>query len=64
MDAAGYRFFSVHQELDVHHAQAERRAVAAAATSEDSRRGLEEATRAAAGRLWRFLDGAYAAASC
>jgi pyrroloquinoline-quinone synthase len=60
MDEAGYKFFSVHQDLDMHHAQAEHTAVATAATTEAQRRGLEEATRKAAARLWRFLDGAYA----
>jgi pyrroloquinoline-quinone synthase len=59
-DAQAYEFFSVHQGVDVHHSQAERDAVVAAAVTADARAGLEEATRAAAGRLWRFLDGAYA----
>jgi len=61
-DPKSYAFFSVHQEIDVHHSNAERTAVAAAATSDETRRGLEEATRTAADRLWRFLDGAYAGA--
>jgi pyrroloquinoline-quinone synthase len=59
-DAQGYEFFSVHQDVDVYHSQAERDVVVAAATTDESRAGLEEATRLAAGRLWRFLDGAYA----
>ncbi|HLF71308.1 MAG TPA: CADD family putative folate metabolism protein [Dehalococcoidia bacterium] len=59
-DERDYAFFSVHQEIDVHHSDAERTAVAAAATTEAEARGLEEATRSAADRLWRFLDGAYA----
>ncbi len=59
-DPRGYEFFSVHQEVDVYHSQAERDVVVAAATSTEARAGLEEATRVAAGRLWRFLDGAYA----
>jgi len=59
-DPRGYAFFSVHQELDVEHSAAERTAVAAAATTDAARSDLEEATRIAAGRLWRFLDGAYA----
>jgi pyrroloquinoline-quinone synthase len=59
-DASNYAFFSVHRELDVEHSGAERAAVVAAATDESARRGLEEATRAASGHLWRFLDGAYA----
>jgi len=59
-DPKGYEFFSVHQDIDVYHSQTERDAVAAAATTDTARAGLEEATATAAGRLWRFLDGAYA----
>jgi len=59
-DATGYEFFSVHRDVDVYHSQAERDVVVAAATTTEARAGLEEATRAAADRLWRFLDGAYA----
>ncbi len=61
-DPRGYEFFSVHQDIDVYHSQTERDVVAAAATTEGARAGLEEATRSAADRLWRFLDGAYAGA--
>jgi pyrroloquinoline-quinone synthase len=63
-DPKGYEFFSVHQDIDVYHAQAERDVVTAAATTDTARAGLEEATATAADRLWRFLDGAYAGASC
>jgi pyrroloquinoline-quinone synthase len=59
-DPKGYEFFSVHQDVDVYHSEAERDVVVAAATTADERAGLEEATRVAADRLWRFLDGAYA----
>jgi pyrroloquinoline-quinone synthase len=59
-DAKGYEFFSVHQDVDVYHSQAERDVVTAAATTAEARDGLEDATRVAADRLWRFLDGAYA----
>jgi pyrroloquinoline-quinone synthase len=59
-DPRGYEFFSVHKDVDVYHSQAERDVVVAAAASADDRAGLEEATRLAADRLWRFLDGAYA----
>jgi pyrroloquinoline-quinone synthase len=62
MDEKGYSFFSVHQELDVAHSQAERSAVAAAVRAGVSRASLEDATRSAADRLWRFLGGAYAGA--
>jgi len=58
-DPRGYEFFSVHAEIDVHHSQAEREVIAAAAADASARAGLEEAARTAAGRLWRFLDGAY-----
>jgi pyrroloquinoline-quinone synthase len=58
-DPRAYQFFSVHQDVDVYHAQAERDVIVAAATTPAARAGLEEATRTAAGRLWRFLDGAY-----
>jgi pyrroloquinoline-quinone synthase len=65
VDDGSYEFFSVHKDVDVHHAQTERDLVAAAATTPEARLGLEEATREAAGRLWRFLDGAYRdGASC
>ena len=50
------------RSVDVYHSQAERDVVVAAATTTDARAGLEEATRVAADRLWRFLDGAYAGA--
>jgi pyrroloquinoline-quinone synthase len=58
-DPRTYEFFSVHQKTDVGHAQAERDVIVAAATTPGVRTRLEEATRTAAGRLWRFLDGAY-----
>jgi len=59
VDERGYEFFTVHKDVDVYHAQAERDLIAAAATTPEARLGLEEATRTAADRLWRFLDGAY-----
>ena len=46
-DPKGYEFFSVHQDIDVYHSQSERDAVAAAATTDIVRAGLEEATAAA-----------------
>jgi pyrroloquinoline-quinone synthase len=63
VDERGYEFFSVHKDVDVYHSQTERDAIAAAATTLEARLGIEEATRTAADRLWRFLDGAYAASS-
>ena len=60
VDPRGYEFFSVHREVDVYHSQSERDVIAAAAATPEARLGLEEATRSAADRLWRFLDGAYA----
>lgn len=62
-DPSAYAFFDVHREVDIYHSRAERDVVEAAATNYAARAGLEEATRTAAGRLWRFLDGAYRAAS-
>ncbi|HEX5367783.1 MAG TPA: CADD family putative folate metabolism protein [Dehalococcoidia bacterium] len=59
-DPKSYEFFSVHQDVDVDHSATERNAIVAAATTTEARAGLEEATRSAADRLWRFLDGAYA----
>jgi pyrroloquinoline-quinone synthase len=58
MEEAGYTFFTVHADLDIEHSAAERKAIAAASAEEQA--SLEEATRSAADRLWRFLDGAYA----
>ena len=58
------RSMQVGDTVVVYHSQSEREVVAAAATTDTARAGLEEATRAAADRLWRFLDGAYAGASC
>jgi len=63
-DARTLSFFSVHQDLDIEHAASERELIATAADSPSTRNALEEATRTAADRLWRFLDGAYATASC
>lgn len=63
-DPQSYEFFSVHQDIDVYHSESERDVVAAAATTDIARAGLEEATATAADRLWRFLDGAYAGTSC
>jgi pyrroloquinoline-quinone synthase len=60
-DPRDYEFFSVHESIDVYHSQTEREVIASAATTDGALAGLEEATRAAAGRLWRFLDGAYRA---
>jgi pyrroloquinoline-quinone synthase len=54
-------FFRVHQEADLAHSAAEREAVLASVSSEADRLAVEEAVRAAADRLWQFLDGAYRA---
>jgi pyrroloquinoline-quinone synthase len=59
-DARGYAFFSVHQDMDVYHSDAEREVFANAAPSE--RAGIEAAARTSADRLWRFLDGSYSTA--
>jgi len=59
-DPRSIAFFSVHQELDIEHSQAELDAIRAATTSDAAQHDVAEATRTAAERLWRFLDGAYA----
>jgi pyrroloquinoline-quinone synthase len=60
-DEGTLSFFRVHQEADVGHSRAEREVVSAAVRDDDGRRAVEEAVRAAADRLWLFLDGAYRA---
>ena len=62
-DPAGYEFFSVHEQLDVCHAQNEHSVIRAMADTPEQRDVVERATEVAADRLWRFLDGAYAPAS-
>ncbi len=52
-------FFSVHEALDVEHADAEQEAICALATDESGRSAAEDATGEAAEALWRFLDGVY-----
>jgi pyrroloquinoline-quinone synthase len=57
-DARTLSFFSLHADLDVEHAAAERAVIEAAAPAE--REAVEAAVGDATARLWRFLDGAYA----
>ena len=59
MDGEQASFFSVHETLDVEHADAERESIVALATSEASRSAAVEATDEATEALWRFLDGVY-----
>jgi pyrroloquinoline-quinone synthase len=61
-DPAGYEFFTVHRDVDTWHADTEKQTIDASAAEE--RTGIEQATEVAAGRLWKFLDGAYAGATC
>jgi pyrroloquinoline-quinone synthase len=59
MDGEQVAFFSVHETLDLEHAEAERESIGALATSESSRSAAVEATDEATEALWRFLDGVY-----
>ena len=52
-------FFSVHEELDIKHASAEREMVRALAASEADKSSAVQAAAEAAAALWRFLDGVY-----
>lgn len=58
-DETTVSFFKVHQGADVAHSAAERAVVTAAVRTDEDRARVEEAVRAAADRLWLFLDGAY-----
>lgn len=53
-------FFAVHQELDAHHANAEREGIWAFAKDGADVSDLQQATQVGSELLWRFLDGAYA----
>ena len=59
MDGEQVAFFSVHETLDLEHAEAERESIGALATSDSSRSAAVEATDEATEALWRFLDGVY-----
>lgn len=59
-DAEDYAFFSVHEEADVYHSQAEWSLIEAAADTPERRTEVLGATRAACEALWSFLDGVYA----
>ena len=61
-DRSEYELFSFHKDVDVYHTGTERDAILAGATTEEARLGIEDATRVAADRLWRFPDGAYSEA--
>ena len=52
-------FFSVHEELDTKHAEAERAMIEAFAASEGDESAAVQATDDATAALWRFLDGVY-----
>jgi pyrroloquinoline-quinone synthase len=53
-------FFSVHEEADVWHSQAEWRLIERAADTPEKQSEVLEATRTACDALWKFLDGVYA----
>ena len=56
-DPEALAFFSVHQEADVYHSQAERAILADHAVDPGDRRLCVEAARRSAKALWKLLDG-------
>ncbi len=52
-----YEFFSVHQEADVYHSQAEWAIIERFADSPEKQEEVLAATKTACDALWRFLDG-------
>lgn len=60
-DASEYRFFSVHQAADEHHAAAELALIEEHADTPVKQAEVLEAASQAADALWQFLDGVYEA---
>lgn len=60
-NANEYRFFSVHQAADEHHAEAEMRLIEAHADTPEKEAAVLAAASQAADALWQFLDGVYEA---
>lgn len=58
-DPASYEFFSVHQEADVHHSQAEWTLIERFADTPEKQAEVVAATMRACDALWGFLDGVY-----
>ena len=58
-DPKNYEFFTVHQEADIHHSQAEWKLIERFANSPEKQMEVLAATNKACDALWNFLDGIY-----
>ena len=58
-DPDSYEFFTVHQEADVHHSQAEWALIERFADTPEKQAEVLAATTRACDALWGFLDGIY-----
>jgi pyrroloquinoline-quinone synthase len=58
-DPASYEFFSVHQEADVYHSQAEWELIDRFVDTPEKEAEVLAATSRACDALWGFLDGVY-----
>lgn len=58
-DSAEYEFFTVHQEADVWHTEAEVQLIEQYADTEEKQAMVLEVAEKAAQALWQFLDGVY-----
>ncbi|SFW27763.1 CADD family putative folate metabolism protein [Nitrosovibrio sp. Nv17] len=58
-DPAGYEFFTVHQEADVHHSAAEWALIERFVDTPEKEAQVLSATERACAALWGFLDGIY-----
>jgi pyrroloquinoline-quinone synthase len=56
-----YRFFSVHEKADVHHAEAELQVIERYADTPEKQAEVLAVAQQAATALWQFLDGVYEA---
>lgn len=59
-DPASYEFFTVHEEADVYHSQAEWALIERFADTPEKQAEVLTATARACDALWSFLDGVYA----
>ncbi len=59
-DPASYEFFTVHEEADVYHSQAEWALIERFADTPEKQAEVLAATARACDALWSFLDGVYA----
>ena len=58
-DPSSLEFFTVHMEIDPHHADAEARAIRDEAVTETEKNGVLRTAESALDAQWGFLDGAY-----